>query len=43
MVDPADKLTPATVEDIADALAFAQRFHGRKRTHNADEKLSRGA
>ena len=32
MVDPADKLTPATVEDIADALAFAQRFHGRKRT-----------
>ncbi len=37
MADPADKLTPATSEDLADALASALRFHGRKRTHNADE------
>ncbi|MBV8441546.1 MAG: hypothetical protein JO312_13465, partial [Hyphomicrobiales bacterium] len=32
-----DKLTPATAEDLADALAFAPRFRGRKRVHSADE------
>ena len=37
---PDDKLTPASPEDIADALAFALRFEGRKRVHNADELMS---
>ncbi len=25
------------MSDVADALAYAQRFQGRKRVHNADE------
>lgn len=33
-------LTPASAQDVADALAFALRFQGRKRTHNADELMS---
>ena len=33
-------LFPATAEDVADALAFALRFSGRKRVHNADELMS---
>jgi hypothetical protein len=33
MPDPAEKLTPATPPDLADALAFALRFEGRKRVH----------
>jgi hypothetical protein len=40
MSDPADKLTPADPRDLADALAFALRFQGRKRVHNADEIMS---
>ena len=40
MRDPAESLTPASPDDIADALAFALRFQGRKRTHNADEILA---
>ena len=36
----ADKLTPASREDLAAALAFALRFVGRKRVHNADESMS---
>ena len=40
MTDAVERLTPATPEDIADALAFALRFHGRKRTHNADEIMA---
>jgi hypothetical protein len=39
MVDD-EKLTPATAADVADALAFALRFEGRKRVHNADEFMS---
>ena len=39
MTDP-DKLTPADPRDIADALAFALRFDGRKRVHSADELMS---
>ena len=34
-------LTPATTEDIADALAFALRFDGRKRIHTGDEFMAR--
>ena len=37
----ADKLTPADPSDIAAALAFALRFAGRKRVHNADEIMSK--
>jgi hypothetical protein len=37
---PDDKLTPASPDDIAATLAFALRFQGRKRVHNADELMS---
>ncbi len=37
MSDPADKVARADPRDLADALAFALRFDGRKRLHNADE------
>ena len=40
MADPADRLTPATPEDLAAALPFALRFQGRKRVHNADEIMA---
>jgi hypothetical protein len=40
MPDPADKFTPADPSDLARALAFALRFEGRKRVHNADELMS---
>jgi hypothetical protein len=35
MPDAPERHTPAAAEDIADALAFALRFQGRKRVHNA--------
>ncbi|HXZ17370.1 MAG TPA: hypothetical protein VEH77_15660 [Roseiarcus sp.] len=34
------QLTPADLSDVADALAFALRFEGRKRTQNADEIMA---
>ncbi|MGA8582973.1 MAG: hypothetical protein WB715_03895 [Roseiarcus sp.] len=37
---PDDKLTPADPGDLAAALAFALRYAGRKRVHNADEIMS---
>jgi hypothetical protein len=37
---PAEGLTPASRDDLADALAFALRFGGRKRKHDADELMS---
>ena len=40
MPKAADKLTPADPADLAAALAFALRFQGRKRVHNADELTS---
>ena len=36
----AAKLTPADPSHLADALAFALRFEGRKRVHNADEIMA---
>ena len=36
MPDPDEKLTPADPEDLAQALAFALKFEGRKRWHDAD-------
>jgi hypothetical protein len=35
-----DKLTPAEPRDLADAIAFALRFEGRKRVHQADEYMA---
>jgi hypothetical protein len=35
-----EKLTPAGPDDLAAALAFALRFQGRKRVHNADELMA---
>lgn len=40
MPDADEKLTPADPRDLAAALAFALRFQGRKRVHNADELMS---
>ena len=36
----ADTLTPADPSDLAAALAFALRYQGRKRVHNADEIMA---
>jgi hypothetical protein len=41
MADPDVPLRHASPEDIAEALAFALRFQGRKRVHNADELMAR--
>ena len=35
-----DRLTPADPRDLADALAFALRFEGRKRVRQADEYMA---
>jgi hypothetical protein len=40
MPDDADKLTPADPHDLADAVAFALRFDGRRRVHSADEYMA---
>jgi hypothetical protein len=41
MPHDADKLTPADPKDLADALAFALRFQGRrKRVHSGDEYMA---
>jgi len=40
MPEPAENLAPASPEDLASALAFALRFHGRKHVHNADEIMA---
>lgn len=37
MSNDRDALSPAKAEDVAEAIAFALRFQGRKRVHNADE------
>ena len=35
----ADKLTPTDSNELAAALAFALRFHGSRRVHNADKLM----
>lgn len=35
-----DKLTPADPRDLADSIAFALRFDGRKRAHEANEYMA---
>jgi hypothetical protein len=34
------KLTPATQDDLEQALAFALRFNGKKRYHQADSQMA---
>jgi hypothetical protein len=41
MTDGPDRLTPASPDDLADSLAFALRFDGRKRKHDAGEFMAR--
>jgi hypothetical protein len=36
----AERLTPANPRDVADAVAFALRFDGRRRVHSADEYMA---
>jgi hypothetical protein len=36
-----DKLSPADPQDLADAIAFALNFNGRKRVHDADAFMVR--
>ncbi len=40
MSDTPERLTNAAPEDLADALAFALRFDGRKRKHDAAEMMA---
>ncbi len=40
MTDPAP-LRPATSDEIAQSLAFALRYNGRKRVHDADDIMAR--
>jgi hypothetical protein len=40
MPNAPERLTSAAADDVADALAFALRFSGRKRVHNADEVMA---
>ena len=40
MTDAADALMPASPDDLASALAFALRFEGRKRVHNAGKIMA---
>jgi hypothetical protein len=40
MTDPTP-LRPATPDEIVETLAFALRYRGRKRMHDADEAMSR--
>ena len=35
-----DKLTPADPRDLAEAIAFALRYRGKKRVHQADEYMA---
>jgi hypothetical protein len=41
MPENVDNLRPATQEELAQALAFALQFHGRKRVHHADSFMAR--
>jgi hypothetical protein len=38
---PDDKLTPAEPCDLADSIAFALNFIGRKRVHDSDTSTAR--
>jgi hypothetical protein len=40
MSDDDQKLTPADPRDLAETIAFALRYSGRKRVHQADEYMA---
>ncbi len=40
MLDASEPLMPADPTELADALASALRYQGRKRVHNADEIMA---
>jgi hypothetical protein len=40
MSDANEKLTPADPKDLAQAIAFALRYSGRKRARDADEYMA---
>ncbi|WP_428484967.1 hypothetical protein [Rhodopila sp.] len=40
-MDDEKHLRPATTEEIADSIAFALRYEGRKRVNHADEMMAR--
>jgi hypothetical protein len=40
-VTDAAKLTPADPQELADSIAFALRFSGRKRVHDADAFMAK--
>ena len=40
MPEPTEKMTLVSPDDLTSALAFALRFQGRKRVHNADEIMA---
>jgi len=41
MTEPNERLTPASRDDLANALALALRFEGRRRKNDADEMLAK--
>ena len=41
MTEPTERLTPASRDDLANALAFALLFEGRRRKNDADEMLAK--
>ena len=41
MPDADEKLTPADPADLAEAIAFALRYSGRKRVHHGDEYMAK--
>jgi hypothetical protein len=41
MTEPTERLTPASPADLANALAFALRFEGRRRKNDTDEMLAK--
>jgi hypothetical protein len=41
MTDAADRLTPATPDELTESLAFALCFDGRKRKHDANQLMAR--
>jgi len=41
MTEPTERLTPASRDDLANALAFALLFKGRRRKNDADEMLAK--
>jgi hypothetical protein len=40
MLDDAEKLTPADASDIAESVAFALLFSGKKRVHDSDRMMA---